>query len=169
MEKRPILDVAQVVELERRIAEAGTPLSELMERAGAAVAGAAKQLVDEAIAQKLKPLEAAAHDACLPLPELGPPSIAVLCGSGNNGGDGWVAARILAQEGYHVAVMSPCRAEEVKAQPAHDAAVEAKRVLEEAGRERGHLGVLSVRRRSGRGGRRDAGHRVHGHRGARAL
>lgn len=132
MEERPILDVAQVVELERRIAEAGTPLSELMERAGAAVAGAAKQLVDEAIAQKLKPLEAAAHDACLPLPELGPPSIAVLCGSGNNGGDGWVAARILAQEGYRVAVMSPCRAEEVKAQPAHDAAVEAKRVLEEA-------------------------------------
>ena len=30
MEERPILDVAQVVELERRIAEAGTPLSELM-------------------------------------------------------------------------------------------------------------------------------------------
>ena len=46
MEERPILDVAQVVELERRIAEAGTPLSELMERAGAAVAGAAKRLVD---------------------------------------------------------------------------------------------------------------------------
>ena len=41
MEERPILDVAQVVELERRIAEAGTPLSELMERAGAAVAEAA--------------------------------------------------------------------------------------------------------------------------------
>ena len=56
MEERPILDVAQVVELERRIAEAGTPLSELMERAGAAVAEAAKRLVGEAIAQKLKPL-----------------------------------------------------------------------------------------------------------------
>ena len=132
MEERPILDVAQVVELERRIAAAGTSLAELMERAGAAVAEAAKRLVDEAIAQKRKPLEAAAHDACLPLPKLEPPSIAVLCGSGNNGGDGWVAARILAQEGYRVAVMSPCRAEEVKAQPAHDAAVEAKRVLEEA-------------------------------------
>ncbi len=132
MEGRPILDVAQVVELERRIAEAGTPLSELMERAGAAVADAAKRLVGEVIAQKRKPLEASAHDACLPMPELDPPSIAVLCGSGNNGGDGWVAARLLAQEGYHVSVMSPCRAEEVKAQPAHDAAVEAKRVLEEA-------------------------------------
>ncbi len=132
MEERPILDVARVVELERRIVEAGTPLSELMERAGAAVAEAAKRLADEAIAEKRKPLEATAHDACLPLPELEPPSIAVLCGSGNNGGDGWVAARILAQEGYRVAVMSPCMAEGVKAQPAHDAAVEAKRVLDEA-------------------------------------
>ena len=132
MEERPILNVAQVVELERRIAAAGTSLAELMERAGAAVAEAAKRLVDEAITQTRKPLEALAHDACLPLPELEPPSIAVLCGSGNNGGDGWVAARILAQEGYRVAVMSSCRAEEVKAQPAHDAAVEAKRALGEA-------------------------------------
>ena len=127
MEERPILDVAQVVELERRIAEAGTPLSELMERAGAAVAEAAKQLVGEAIAQKLKPLEAAAHDACLPLPELGPPSIAVLCGSGNNGGDGWVAARILAQEGYHVAVMSPCRVEAPTMPPSKPSACSRRR------------------------------------------
>lgn len=144
MGERPILDVAQVAELERRIAEAGTPLSELMERAGAAVAEAAKRLVDEAIAEKMRPYEAAAHDACLPSPEPEPPRIAVLCGTGNNGGDGWVAARILAQEGYRVTVLSHKAAENIKAQPAHDAAVEAKRVLDEAdtGRVCENAGIL---------------------------
>lgn len=125
MEERPILDVAQVVELERRIAATGTSLAELMERAGAAVAEAAKRLAGEAIAEKRRPLEAAAHDACLPLPELGPPSIAVLCGSGNNGGDGWVAAERLCARGWQVTLVSPKAAANISAHPAHEAAVRA--------------------------------------------
>lgn len=132
MECRPVLDVAQVAELEGRIAAAGTSLAELMERAGAAVADAALELAREAIAQRLAPYEAAARDACLPLPKADPPLFLVLCGSGNNGGDGWVAARILAQQGFRVVVFTARLPEEIKAQPAHDAAVEAARVLEEA-------------------------------------
>lgn len=132
MERRPVLNVAQVAELERSIAAAGTSLAELMERAGAAVADAALRLARESIAQRLAPYEAAAHDASMPLPVPGPPLFFVLCGSGNNGGDGWVAARILAQRGYRVVVLTARPPEEIKAKPAHDAAVEAARVLEEA-------------------------------------
>jgi hydroxyethylthiazole kinase-like uncharacterized protein yjeF len=59
---------------------AGIPGQELMERAGRAVAD-----------------HAAAHH---------PPGgrILIACGPGNNGGDGFVAARVLAEEGYHVEV-----------------------------------------------------------------
>lgn len=132
MERRPVLDVGKVAELERRIAAAGTSLAELMERAGAAVADAALRLAKQVQAERLAPLKAAAHDASLPLPVPGPPLFLVLCGSGNNGGDGWVAARILAQRGFRVVALTACPPVEIKAQPALDAAVEAARVLEEA-------------------------------------
>ncbi len=58
---------------------AGTPGTALMERAGIAVADAAAR----------RPLGT---------------RIAILCGPGNNGGDGFVAARVLAQRGYKVAL-----------------------------------------------------------------
>lgn len=139
MKKRPILDVAQVVELERRIAQAGTPLSELMDRAGAAVADAARRLAEEVAAARRAPHEALAREACVPLPVPDPPMVLVLCGSGNNGGDGWVAARILAEAGLRIVLMASCAPDEIKAQPAHDAAVEAFRVLDAA--ERCHVFV----------------------------
>lgn len=125
-----VLDVAQVVELERRIAAAGTSLAELMERAGTAVADAAEDAARDrvdwhATAQAFH--EAGLHKAA---PE--PPLALVLCGSGNNGGDGWVAARILTQRGWRVTVMTARPPVEIKAQPARDAAVEAARMLEVA-------------------------------------
>jgi NAD(P)H-hydrate epimerase len=64
----------------------GVPGQRLMEHAGAAVAAAAKALA-EATGR-------AGKDAVL-----------VLCGPGNNGGDGFVAARYLAQHGSDVAVV----------------------------------------------------------------
>lgn len=82
-EHRPVLDVADVAKLEQAIAADGTSLAELMERAGNAVA-------DEVQAQL----------SC-------PAPVVVLCGTGNNGGDGWVCARALAQAGWPVTLVAP--------------------------------------------------------------
>ena len=62
------------------IAERGIPSLELMEAAGGAVAQAVRELAP-----------------------VGP--IRVVCGKGNNGGDGLVAARLLAQTGFEVDVL----------------------------------------------------------------
>ena len=67
--------------VDRRTAEGGTPLQDLMEAAGEAVA-----------AFTLRQYPQAAH-------------VLVLCGKGNNGGDGFVAASILAGEGVGVRVL----------------------------------------------------------------
>lgn len=125
-----VLDVAQVVELEQRIAAAGTSLSELMERAGTAVADAAFGLVasqPERHATAQEPHEAEPYETASE-----PPHALVLCGSGNNGGDGWVAARLLAERGCRVTVATARPPAKIKAQPAHDAAMQAARVLEDA-------------------------------------
>lgn len=96
----PVLDVADVVTLEQRIAQDGTSLLELMTRAGSALAHAAQ-----------------AHAA----PGA---TVVILAGSGNNGGDGWVAARALAATGRSVTLVSKAAANEVTAQPARTAALE---------------------------------------------
>src|SRR5690606_22728975 len=59
---------------------AGWPSLKLMESAGKAIAEAAEKLVRKAS------------------------RIAIICGPGNNGGDGFVAARILQRRGYEVRV-----------------------------------------------------------------
>ena len=64
---------------EARAIEAGTPETALMERAGAALAEAVRLYV-------------------------GPRETLILCGPGNNGGDGYVAARHLRWRGYPVRV-----------------------------------------------------------------
>jgi hydroxyethylthiazole kinase-like uncharacterized protein yjeF len=62
-------------------ASSGIPLSELMERAGAAVAVEAAALVPDG-------------------------RVVVVAGKGNNGGDGWVAARCLLEAGHDATVLS---------------------------------------------------------------
>jgi len=76
---RPILTVAEMGAADRAAIEAGTPGLELMERAGQAVA--------DAVAQRFRPQ----------------PTV-VLCGPGNNGGDGYVVARLLRQRGWPVEI-----------------------------------------------------------------
>lgn len=100
-ERRIVLDVAQVGAVERLIAQDGTSLRELMERAGAAVAEAVRARVPD------------------------PAPVVVLTGSGNNGGDGWVAGRLLAEAGYPVTLVAPDLAERLHAEPARTAAMEA--------------------------------------------
>jgi len=76
---RRILTVAETAAADRAAMTAGTPGLALMERAGAAVADV----------------------ICARLP---PQPVVVLCGPGNNGGDGYVIARLLRQRGWPVAV-----------------------------------------------------------------
>lgn len=99
-ERRAALDVAQVAALERIIAEEGTPLAELMEQAGRAAADEVRAWVPD------------------------PAPIVVLAGAGNNGGDGWVCARALAEAGYPVKLVVPDLAERLKAEPARSTALE---------------------------------------------
>ena len=72
---------------DRAAIEGGTPSLELMERAGIALADAVEGTMD-----RLGVLEAL-----------------FVCGGGNNGGDGFVAARILSERGKETAVL--CMAE----------------------------------------------------------
>jgi hydroxyethylthiazole kinase-like uncharacterized protein yjeF len=74
---REIITVAQMRAIDEASARAGVATMTLMENAGQAVA--------EAIAARFAPRPTA-----------------VLCGPGNNGGDGWVAARVLGERGWPV-------------------------------------------------------------------
>ncbi len=91
MDAMKVLTAAEMAEVDRRTeAEAGVPLGTLMEAAGAAVARFC-----------LRRYPAARQ-------------VAVLCGKGNNGGDGLVAARVLAGAGCAVRVVLLAREDELK-------------------------------------------------------
>ena len=138
------LSVPQVIALEQAISASGTPLSTLMRRAGRALAKCALDEYEARNGKKAKAAspwrgptektdetsdEAPAQDKRLSGKQSALPRVAILCGSGNNGGDGWVAAEYLAQQGCVVSVITPCTPEEIKAEPAHDAAAQAAHVL----------------------------------------
>jgi hydroxyethylthiazole kinase-like uncharacterized protein yjeF len=76
---RPILSIAEMAAADRAAIEAGTPGLTLMERAGEAVA--------DAVVERFAPRPAV-----------------VLCGPGNNGGDGYAVARRLPAQGWPVEV-----------------------------------------------------------------
>jgi len=90
------LTADQMRAAERSAQDAGISLAALMEAAGEAVAAEVMARIPEG-------------------------DIAVLCGPGNNGGDGWVAARVLHAAGRHVSVVS-MRAPEHLSGIAQDAA-----------------------------------------------
>jgi hydroxyethylthiazole kinase-like uncharacterized protein yjeF len=71
------------------IEEAGVPSADLMERAGAGLAALVQDVAPEG-------------------------AVAVVCGKGNNGGDGYVAARLLREAGRAVAVLALAPLEELR-------------------------------------------------------
>lgn len=79
---RTAISAESMMGADRKAQALGIPSEQLMEHAGTAVAGAARALLE--------------HNARAGRP------ILVLAGSGNNGGDGFVAARRLAEWGYAV-------------------------------------------------------------------
>jgi hydroxyethylthiazole kinase-like uncharacterized protein yjeF len=91
---RPILTAERMRAAEQAAIRAGTSVEKLMEPAGAALAEAVYRFAG-------------------PLPAL------ILCGLGNNGGDGYVAARHLAERGIQVRVAA-------LAEPKSDAAIWAR-------------------------------------------
>src|SRR5262245_34099386 len=75
-----LLTAAEMAEAERHVIEGGLPGFSLMQAAGQAVAEVASNLAEEG-------------------------RIVVIAGPGNNGGDGFIAARVLAEMGRDVTVV----------------------------------------------------------------
>lgn len=92
-----IITIAEMRAIDEAAAQVGAPTRMLMENAGGAVA--------DAVAQRFTPR----------------PTV-VLCGPGNNGGDGWVAARHLKQRGWPVWVETMAPRETLKGDAADAAA-----------------------------------------------
>jgi len=79
---QPVLTPAEMAEADRHTIAAGTPVEVLMERAGRSVAWAVRRVCGGTYGRR----------------------VVVVCGKGNNGGDGLVAARVLDGWGMHVDV-----------------------------------------------------------------
>ena len=105
-----VLTVAQMRAAEQALIDGGETVSSLMERAGT---GAAEWVWRVAAGR----------------------AVTVLCGPGNNGGDGYVIARELARRGARVTVVAPL-------EPATEAALAARACYDRPVLGRGHGGVL---------------------------
>ena len=99
---QPVLNVEDVRQVEESLTNAGVSLSELMRRAGSAAAQEVERLEDVE-------------------------SVVILCGLGNNGGDGWVAAEQLMAQGKAVTVVTPVEPGSIESNLAHVVAVNAQR------------------------------------------
>lgn len=106
----PILTIAQMRAAEQALIDGGETVSSLMERAGTGAADWVWRIA------------------------AGRP-VTVLCGPGNNGGDGYVIARELARRGAKVTVVAPL-------EPTTEAAIAARYSWGSEPEARGHGGVL---------------------------
>ncbi len=99
---QPVLNIEDIRSVEKRLASSGVSMSELMHRAGAALAQEVSQHTETK-------------------------KVAILVGFGNNGGDGWVCASELYEKGYDVTVVSPLPIEDIDSDLARVVAAGAKK------------------------------------------
>ncbi|MGZ5298903.1 MAG: NAD(P)H-hydrate dehydratase [Actinomycetota bacterium] len=97
---KPVLTPDQASALDRETQARGVPAELLMERAGRAVARSALDVMGGSYGRRA----------------------VVVCGKGNNGGDGLVAARHLARSGVRVAVVAVEALDDLREPAAHNAA-----------------------------------------------
>ena len=109
---KPVVTAEEMRALDRAtIEEVGLPGIALMETAGRAVAAAAVSMLGEARSPKSEA-----------------PHIAIVCGPGNNGGDGYVVARVLRELGHDAVVYLAVPREQLRGDAAAHLAI-----LERAG------------------------------------
>lgn len=115
-----LLSQAQMREMDHRTIEGGTPGLELMERAGRGIlrslllrSGALASLPGHPTHGHSIHGHPGHRDPGRFLPSLHQTAIWILCGKGNNGGDGLVLARLLRNRGLHPVVWMSCRPEEL--------------------------------------------------------
>lgn len=142
----PVLDVSEVVSLEQTIAAKGTSLYTLMHRAGRFLAYETEKVIahlnttneDSHSSTRKTPSKLSCdtntntttQNFCLDtVSKKSSVRIALVCGHGNNGGDGWVAADYLARKGYKVDLISSLAPEDIKAESARTTAIELKEDL----------------------------------------
>ncbi|MCA1704288.1 MAG: NAD(P)H-hydrate epimerase, partial [Actinobacteria bacterium] len=94
---RSLVTPEEMAAAERRAVDSGTPVEVLMERAGRAVARTAIRMLGGRYGKK----------------------VVVVSGKGNNGGDGYAAARVLKREGVGVRCMTVADPSEVKEEAGH--------------------------------------------------
>jgi ADP-dependent NAD(P)H-hydrate dehydratase / NAD(P)H-hydrate epimerase len=94
---RPLVTPEEMASFDRAAIEAGTPVEMLMDRAGRAVARAVIQIAGGRYGKRA----------------------AVVCGKGNNGGDGFVAARVLHEAGLRVVCLTVFDPAEAKGAARH--------------------------------------------------
>jgi hydroxyethylthiazole kinase-like uncharacterized protein yjeF len=95
-----LLSTEQMARADRLTIESGTPGMQLMEQAAAAVARVTAQILQRTSGRR----------------------VVVLCGPGNNGGDGYVAARLLRDQRYKVRVASLVPPDQLRGDAARAAA-----------------------------------------------
>lgn len=132
----PVLDVPAVVDLEAAIAAAGTGLDELMERAGRFIAYEVRKVLEGQAADGAETVAVRPADYLQTSPRRSPAGVptVIFCGNGNNGGDGWVAARYLDAWGFPVCLITATDASDLVAEPARTAALRAQASLGPASR-----------------------------------
>lgn len=133
--KPPVLEVPQVVALEQAIAEAGTPLDVLMRRAGRFLAFEARKVLEGMEGAGRTPRGGTSHGGTShPTKEGTAAPVVILCGNGNNGGDGWVAGEYLDRWGIPVCLVTAVEPAAPTAEPARAAALRAAASLSERSR-----------------------------------